>query len=201
MHHAYLILGGREEARESATSLVVNLGGDFSNNPDIHIFETEVFTVDNARDLIGIALGKAFGERRFFLIHADVITREAQNTLLKTLEEPIENAHFLITAREKGLFIPTLLSRLFIIESEEAVQEASEIEKFFKKSLKQRIEFAKKFADEERSLVDFLDNTLTYLRSKGEKTERLKKILNLRKYAHDSGAMSRLMLEHLALVL
>jgi replication-associated recombination protein RarA len=50
---------------------------------------------------------------RVALIHdGDKLTREAQNALLKTLEEPPENAAIILTASHDGALLPTIRSRV-----------------------------------------------------------------------------------------
>jgi DNA polymerase-3 subunit delta' len=53
--------------------------------------------------------------RVFLILHAHKMTPQAQNVLLKLLEEPPEGAHFILTALSRGTLLPTVLSRLTII--------------------------------------------------------------------------------------
>lgn len=50
------------------------------------------------------------GRRAVVIRRADIMTREAQNALLKSIEEPLGHTSFIITA--KGAMLPTLRSRL-----------------------------------------------------------------------------------------
>lgn len=47
---------------------------------------------------------------------ADKMSREAQNALLKLLEEPPRNVRFILTSHNKDIILPTILSRLGSIE-------------------------------------------------------------------------------------
>ena len=52
------------------------------------------------------------GERKVFIIrHADKMTEEAANTLLKQLEEPAANIHFILLADAPDSLLPTIISR------------------------------------------------------------------------------------------
>lgn len=205
MHHAVLYIGEKEQTNSHLESLFAELGIEVLGNPDIFLIETDVFSVEDARSLSERAIEKAFGERKFFVIKAERFTREAQNALLKTLEDPVPDTHFILLAREVGMFLPTIVSRLHIeVLSGDAIEE-SEVKKFLKKTLKQRIDFAKKFADEkdERgagALAQFLDSLVVALRDSGRDLAVLKKVLKMRSYARDTAVMPRLILEHLALV-
>ncbi|MBX4199090.1 hypothetical protein KW800_02325 [Candidatus Parcubacteria bacterium] len=209
-HHAYLLIGERDEADEYLKDVFDESGISPVGNPDVFVISQDVFGVDDARELSDRAIEKAFGKgdkaRKVFVIHANKFTSEAQNALLKTFEDPVANTHFFISARESSVFLPTLLSRLHQVRVGGELGKNKEVEKFLTKTLKQRIDFAKKFADEKEergagALALFLDSLLLKLRADGAPLEMQKKVLELRTYARDSGAMPRLILEHLALVL
>lgn len=205
-HHAYLLLGERDEAEAHIQSLFAEHGINQIGNPDVSIYTLDVFTVDDARELGVKAVERAFGERKVFVIHAEKFTPEAQNALLKTFEDPVANTHFIISARETQMFLPTLLSRMHTVQVGGEREEGNEVKRFLKKNLKQRIDFAKKFADEKEergagALAEFLDSLLLILKEEGAPLSTLKKVLDARTYARDSAAMPRLILEHLALVL
>ena len=67
------------------------------------------------------------GKYKIYLIEdADRMTPEAQNALLKTLEEPPEyGLIFLIASREEG-FLPTILSRCVVLHTVPVPEEAEE---------------------------------------------------------------------------
>ena len=206
LHHAYLLVGEREEADEYLKNLFAEEGVNPVGNPDVFLHELDVFGVDDARELAQRAIEKAFGEKEVFVIRAEKFTSEAQNALLKTLEDPTPNTHFFLSARESNIFLPTLLSRLHQVRVGGELGKNKEVERFLTKTPKQRIDFAKRFADEREergagALAEFLDSLLLKLRSDGAPLSTQKKVLELRIYARDSGAMPRLILEHLALVL
>lgn len=54
--------------------------------------------------------------RTIIIKEADRLTREAQNALLKTLEEPPAGTMLILTANSSSSLLPTILSRLTIIE-------------------------------------------------------------------------------------
>lgn len=204
-HHAYLLIGEREGQEAHIESLFASIGMVPLGNPDVYVYELDVFSVDHAREVGQRAIEKAFGERKVFIIKAQKFTPEAQNALLKTLEDPVPNTHFIITARETLMFLPTLLSRMHAVQVGGEAEGENEAKRFLKKSLKQRIDFAKKFADDKErgagALAEFLDNLLLVLKEDGAGADKLKKVLDIRTYARDSAAMPRLILEHLALTL
>ncbi|OHA91960.1 MAG: hypothetical protein A3J09_00440 [Candidatus Zambryskibacteria bacterium RIFCSPLOWO2_02_FULL_51_21] len=189
MHHAYLLVGSAEQAEKYLREFV----GDLTGSPDYFVFKDDVFGIGDARKLSESAVRKAFTDRKIFLIAPVKITREAQNALLKTFEDPVENTHFFLAAREEELIIPTLCSRMRVVRLSSEASEANEASKFLRLPIKDRLNFVKKFVDKEENLSVFLDELLALTRSK--------KIYDVRKFSDDRSASSRLILEHLALVL
>lgn len=201
LHHAYL-LPGDEEADALLRSILSELGVKESGNPDFFAFRFETFGIDEAREL-GLKAGrKAFGGRKIFIIQSRRITNEAQNALLKTLEDPYPDTHFFIRVRGEHLLIPTLLSRVQVLRPERREEaETSEAEKFLALTYAERLVFAKKFADDEKPLSPFIDSMLKMLKSRGMPLEKLEQIFTLRTFTDDRSASTRLILEHLALVI
>ncbi len=207
-HHAYLLIGERGEVDKYLESIFDDAGLSPVGNPDVFVLEQSVFGVDDARAISERAPQRAFGTKKVFVIHAEKFTSEAQNALLKTIEEPTENTHFFISAREPQIFLPTLLSRLHEVRVGGELMKNKEVEKFLTNPIAKRLNFAKSFADEVKddergagALAEFLDSLLLKLRTDGAPLLTQKKILTLRTYARDSSAQPRLILEHLALVL
>jgi hypothetical protein len=195
-HHAYLLVGEREEVLGHLDKILCELGVKKEGNPDFFLYE-EV-GIKDARAIGERAIVKSFGEKKVFVILGD-LTHEAQNALLKTVEEPIPDTHFFISVREEGRIIPTLRSRMQIVTvgGDAGGDRAG---KFLKSSIKDRLSFAKKFSDEEASIDTFLDELLLELK-KSENTKELKNVYKLRHYAGDKSVSRRLILEHLAAVL
>ncbi len=82
-------------------------------HPDDIVMSEERMGVDEARALIASIARKPFADgRRVVRIHrADGMTPQAQNALLKTLEEPPGDTVFLLAARGEKDLLPTVRSR------------------------------------------------------------------------------------------
>lgn len=61
--------------------------------------------------------------RIFFFPSANTLTVQAQNALLKLIEEPPQNVYFLLTAPGKSLLLPTVVSRTAVLSMEETDEE------------------------------------------------------------------------------
>lgn len=96
-----------------------------SQNQIVREFACEELKMDDAHDIIAEAF-IAEKETKTIIIVAQNFRNEAQNALLKILEEPPNNIHFIIITRNKTALLPTIRSRLVI----EDLREKSEIATF-----------------------------------------------------------------------
>lgn len=151
-HHAYLIAGERRGVRLALNRFFENeLKLKIRGNPDFIFAEYDTFTIDEARALKDWQSKRpAAGERKFFVLALNSATSEAQNSLLKVLEEPTVGTHFFLIAPSADIFLPTVRSRLFIFKfaGEKVADETKTTEKFLKSKSGERLAFAKSFADE-----------------------------------------------------
>ncbi len=91
-----------------------------NNNPDFHILKSDKksFGVDLIRDNITEIVNiKPFRSKYKVLIleSADKMTVQAQNALLKTIEEPPKYMVFILIAENNKYFLPTIISRCSIM--------------------------------------------------------------------------------------
>lgn len=115
---ARLLLCPEHGAHDEACSSCRRIGT--GNHPDLVIVEPEGRTslgADTARWVVGQAvLTPVESDRRLFLIEeAGLMTDQAANALLKTLEEPSAAVVFLLVAESEEDFPPTVASRCRII--------------------------------------------------------------------------------------
>lgn len=201
LHHAYLIESAPQIGERFLIEFLSELGVEREGNPDYHEFKGDSFTIDEARLVRTRAQGKPFGERKVFILSAPRFTLEAQNSLLKTLEEPYENTHFFILIHARDLLLPTLLSRVHILRPEEKTEsEIKDTKEFLELTPPERIKWIKKFVDKEKSLSTFLDDLIRTLQHE-KRNEEIRRVYKVRRFVDDPAALPRLILEHLALVI
>lgn len=200
LHHAYLLVGESLAAESYLHHFFGNEGVKLVGSPDFFLWRVPVFGIEEARALNLANLRKAFGERKIFFIVAERLTLQAQNALLKTFEDPHPHTHFFLTVREKELVIPTLRSRMETLSVLGAGLPAKEAEQFLALTLTKRLDFARKFADQEWDLSTFLDHLLIILRRQNL-GEKVAKVYKQRLVSDQPSASSRLILEHLSLML
>lgn len=133
--HAYIISGPRYSGKKTLTqtfaaALLCEKGGESpcmecisckqvvsGNHPDlINVIPTKTIAIsindirEQLIDTISIAPYKS-NYKIYIIDEAETMHVEAQNSLLKTLEEPPEYAVIILTAASKQKLIPTVLSR------------------------------------------------------------------------------------------
>ncbi len=108
--NVHLIAGNAEDI-PAILSILQEEGIATVANPDLYVRTYRNFGIDEARELSERASARAFVDRRTFVIIADALTHEAQNALLKTLEEPTGDALFLFIVPAPAQLLPTLKSR------------------------------------------------------------------------------------------
>ncbi|MFH2059060.1 MAG: DNA polymerase III subunit delta' [Pseudomonadota bacterium] len=90
---------------------------DSHHHPDIHTItrlkDKKNITISQVRDM-GVTLSSKPNEARVrivIIVDADLMNTQAQNALLKLLEEPPEKTMFILTAQKESLLLPTIISR------------------------------------------------------------------------------------------
>ena len=95
--HAYVIGGEREDARAHIAGMLAELKLR-PGTADCMVMECVNFTIDDARNMQGWQRLMPEGARNAHVVYADFMTREAENALLKTLEEPPRDSVIILVA-------------------------------------------------------------------------------------------------------
>lgn len=92
---------------------------DSNNNPDVMILEPDgnIIKIEQIRNLQKLIQEKPIiSKNKVYIIDdADKMTKEAQNCLLKTLEEPPEFATIILIGTNENAFLSTIKSRCMIV--------------------------------------------------------------------------------------
>ncbi len=92
------------------------------------LFRADEFKVEDAKEVIKEA-HISTAEPKVLVLLANRYNIYAQNALLKILEEPPRGVSFILVAKSKSTFLPTVLSRL-PVQKRRAAQEVFELESF-----------------------------------------------------------------------
>ncbi|MBR6510159.1 MAG: DNA polymerase III subunit delta' [Clostridia bacterium] len=118
----YLCKGAVCEGAEKPCGSCINCNLIKSNNhPDVSVIKPaenkKFITVDQVREIIEQAVIKPnTAKGKVFIIDpADNMNPQAQNALLKILEEPPENTYFILIAENKSALLETVISRSVVL--------------------------------------------------------------------------------------
>lgn len=133
LHHAVILHGGASQPlRDLAIAIARTLNcvqrtaGDHCPAcdrisrrlfPDVHHVEVggdrKMIAVEQIRELVLAAAFRPYeGRNKVFIIDpADALSAGGSNALLKTLEEPARDTHFILITRSPDLLLPTIRSR------------------------------------------------------------------------------------------
>lgn len=187
------------------------------NHPDLLIFDDEeklgVEAVKKIKEFLSLKPYSAKG-RGIAILSSQKLTLDAQNALLKILEEPPVSAVILLGADSDKNFLPTILSRCQVVSSGLRVQGSGlekyypEIERLINASLDDRFAFVEKLEDKEefiRALVSYFSHVISTLSEVGgEKSQNpqflefANKLVDSEKYLAAKGNQ-RAILEYLML--
>ncbi|MFA5931894.1 MAG: hypothetical protein WC793_00750 [Candidatus Paceibacterota bacterium] len=145
LHHAYLIEGVSDVVSLEIIEFLKSLGIDTVGNPDFVHIQLDSFKIEDARNLKSYANQKSFSSgKKVFIVSANSFLLEAQNSLLKMFEEPIQDTHFFLIVPDANALLRTLVSRFYLISSFSSEKgDTKEAEKFIMMPLRDRIEFIK----------------------------------------------------------
>jgi hypothetical protein len=214
-HHAYCLIGNASIHERLLHVLNKKFSVNLHGNADLFLEEYATFTIDNARNL------KSLHETRpnvndglkIFVLTIHNITVEAQNSLLKLLEEPAPYARFFLIVPSESILLPTLRSRLYIIhakagESENEVGAKSAAD-FILMPINKRLEFVKKMVDDisdekipRQVAIEFINSLQILLYEKiGAMNgfKELSAIETVTKFMDDRSPSLKMLLDYLAL--
>lgn len=218
LHHAYVLESNSENAYKNICEFCENdLGIKTKSNPDFIYEEYDKFLVDDARRLRELQMNKTLsGSRKIFIIYFNFITIEAQNSLLKVLEEPTSGTHFFIVTPSSRIFLDTIKSRVLIVNLKNEIDDEI-ADKFLKDKFPERSKFisslVQKIKDEKASKSDaikLIQNIERIIHKKAldagteDKKEYFKKLREVNKvsdFLHDNSASVKQLLEYTASIL
>lgn len=232
-HHAYGIYGELAKTVPSATEFIEKTHGiTASGNPDFEILKYDTFSIADARTFTARAvLVPIMGDTRVYIIAVKRMYNEAQNAILKLLEEPPSGSIIVIAIAYPTMLLQTVLSRLIPIpfDSELQTESAKEdkslasieeaVRTFLKSTQVERIAYVKEafkkkttkphvLRDNNALFLDILEKSV-YKKYKDTKDTSLKNTLwsaledieTLRQYLYEKVTQARMLFEHLAIVI
>lgn len=189
--------------------LANKLNFNVNANPDFLLVEKQVLGIGEVRDFERWVIGKPFtGEVKVSLITVKSITFEAQNALLKVLEEPPLGTYIFINLESLGGLLPTFLSRVRILESSKVSETADKSAgiqglKFLRSGIKEKLSIIRSLSKKEdkNEMKELIKNLEEVSYKNNFKPNDLKNIITAKIFASGRGSSPKMLLEWLSCVL
>jgi DNA polymerase III delta prime subunit len=221
LYHAYLLIGERETVLAELREMLEEMDIETEGNPDVTFEEIDVFLLEHAHRLRSSARYRsAEGGKKIFVFAFNTMLSEAQNALLKTLEEPTEGTHIFFVTRAEESLLSTVRSRMQVITSQKSKVKSQKFgEEFIAAGIPERLKIitpmTKADTDEKpqakedaRKLLDELERALVAKErefAEGDAVPKtsyanaLNNVILAKKYLNDRSPSLKILLEHLAL--
>lgn len=197
-HHATIVRSNSVQSTDM---------NQYSDSFDVVDQYIEKFGIDNARDLVNAAYSRPTEHKECLLIvRTNFITLEAQNALLKVLEEPPESTKFVFVLSPDFSLLSTLQSRFAVEEmclSDETAVENEIFNTFFNAGYADRIAMIEK-ATKKKDLEwqqSIKQGLVSFIKSSKESKVSLAEFEYIARTLLTRGASNKMLCEHLALTL
>lgn len=211
---SFLLIAKHPEKRKEYITL-------FCQNHTISKFDQTVISTDEPS--IGIAevrnMQKTLflapyqgAEKSVILENAHTLTIEAQNALLKVLEEPPADTYLFLSAATSSTFLPTILSRCTLVQLEEEKQSISpemqdrlarDMDVIKSENINSQLALAEKVSLDKDNLTPWFEQILGMLRENllenptdVRLARKIHALLQAYKIIQTTNANTRLVLEH-----
>lgn len=221
LYHSYVIEGDPKIVANELLGFLESRGEIERQSPDVICQIYQSFTIDDSHEIknwhnkLGIT-----DKKKVCILATEFINREAEQALLKMIEEPGIKTHYFIIVPDVSLLLPTIISRVHIIKvnQPENGEIAKEVSIFIKLTPNQRIEMIAKIIKDNkdqdssgqlRSYATVFVNQIEqffYQKFKENKDDAdinfiLEELQKSRTYLSTPGASVKMILEHIALII
>lgn len=207
LHHVHLVISDFDLIKDELFGFFENvLNVSLHGNEFFYFKQYDKFLVKDAEQILEMHLRKTPRSTiQLIVLNFNFINIEAQNKMLKMLEEPRPRTYFFIIAPNKNIFLDTIISRVNFIEAIKSEIRNQKSENFLKMNIGERVKFiselVKNIKDEKvnkQSAIDLLSGIEEELESQ-KNFVGLKSVVEAKKYINLSGASVKILLETVAL--
>jgi hypothetical protein len=212
MQGSILIYGGNKTARDNEVLKILNTESfeALKNNPDTYIIKPlegkKSISIKQAREGMQFLQTKPFSSDTKYLVvlEAEKLTLPAQNSLLKTLEEPPSYAVIVLEAKTENSLVETIISRCRrqMIQMTEGIQTKLEtsVKDILNMTVGERLSWVEKSAKEDRGdIAELLEGWVSELRLELDTNaaRNIELVIRLSEDLQDTNVNMRLGLENL----
>ncbi len=220
LYHSYVIEGDPNILPNKIIELLKKRGELEEKSPNLLIQEYESFAIKDSVVIKEWHSKLALGSRKkFCILSTKFINREAEQSLLKIIEEPGLDTHIFIIIPDSSVLLDTIISRVQVIKiTEEGENEMGEVAKLFISSkIKEKLTLVDKFIKENTEegnsgklrhktieLLNELELVFYPKFKNGENTNSVKILGEIKKgrsYLRQPGSSAKYILQNLALII
>lgn len=118
MHHAFVIEGDTLQTRPVLFDFLKKEFGMDAGHNDLILLDRGDFGIENVQEIVDVNSRKpTVGMYKVIVVGLHSISHQAQNAILKTLEEPRPGTFIFILTNTSAIFLPTILSRVQVVRS------------------------------------------------------------------------------------
>lgn len=208
LHHAYVLVSSTLEAAKNELERFItkDLGIEFHGNPDVFVGEYGSVGIDDLSDIVSMHQRVAIGPKKIIILLTTGLSLQAQNSILKMIEEPTINTHFFISIPSASLLLPTVLSRVHLIELDSEQSINPKVAKFISSSVPERLEIVKEMLSEldkekisKEDVVQYISSVMEEVNKKDKSPETLSVLSRVTDYLRDPSSSLKMLFEYLSL--
>lgn len=172
---------------------------------EIHLIispkQTE-FSIDEIKELIREANIAHIEKRVYVLFNFHKSSLEAQNALLKIIEEPPENTQFILTVANQNRLLPTIISRskIIILNKKKLQKVSPAVKKILDDFISNKTDRFPNFESID-TLPQMLDFFRLRLQQDKESSKIIKEILKVQNLVENNNLNKQLAIDHLLIFL
>lgn len=215
LYHSYVV-SGDDKTTEYIKDFLIYRKEIEDNSPDLFVYSAATLNISSSSDINFWQNNKPSGSnKKICIINTKFINKDAEQTLLKMIEEPKENTHFFIITPNHKILSKTILSRVHVVDLKEN-QNTNKIEKFIKLNKKERIDFVTSFINDFKdsdgsgelrdAAILFINEIEKIIYNKWKNDLKkdsqfiLEELQKCKGYLNTPGASVKMILEYIALV-
>ena len=211
IQHAYVVTGSAAEGAAHVISVLKERQISISGNLDALVLRYKDMAVDDVRDtIIPFASLKSLSGAKYCIVSFDTANGNAQNALLKIVEEAPGDTHFFFCVDLLGSILPTLRSRcivLSLVGVREQMSDTDDATEFLEETFAKRLARVESMAasvskTQDRTAVRvFVRSLLSVAHARSYPSSALRDLLDADRFMRLSGSSPKAILGHLAVSL
>jgi DNA polymerase III delta prime subunit len=164
----YIIVNKSKDSQKEQLKILLKriFNKDLKESPDIHVLNPEKnnsIGIEEVKELQKAMRYKPFQEEKQvgIILQAEKLSTQAQNALLKTLEETTETSSYILCVDNVRNLLPTIKSRGIVIYSSSQIEKTSveeDLENFLDLDPLEQFNIIEKYSEDKDSSLSFINS-------------------------------------------